>query len=182
MTRHGEPTDRGTYLEHEGRPAVRFRRHYGHSIERLWAAVTEPSELAHWFPSAVRMEPRVGGTIEFSGDPHIEPSAGTILVYEPPSRFAFSWGGDELHFALEADGDSSCTLTLTNVLESRDAAARQAAGWSVCLAEFNKLVSGALADGPHSGTAEAWQPYYDAYVADGMPWGAVIPESAGPST
>ncbi|MGH3693962.1 MAG: SRPBCC domain-containing protein [Pseudonocardiaceae bacterium] len=50
--------DRGTYLEHDGRPAVRFQRTYPHPIERVWAAVTEPDELSHWFPCAVQIEPR----------------------------------------------------------------------------------------------------------------------------
>lgn len=63
-------TDRGTYLELDGRPAVRFRRTYPHPVERVWAAVTEPAELEAWFPSAVSMDPREGGTIEFSGDPY----------------------------------------------------------------------------------------------------------------
>lgn len=39
-------TDRGTYVEHEGRPAVRFVRHYRHPAERVWAAVSEPRGTA----------------------------------------------------------------------------------------------------------------------------------------
>ena len=38
-------TDRGTYVEHDGRPAVRFVRHYPHPAERVWAAVSEPAGL-----------------------------------------------------------------------------------------------------------------------------------------
>ncbi|WP_181767216.1 SRPBCC family protein [Streptomyces albidus (ex Kaewkla and Franco 2022)] len=167
--------DRGSYFQHDGRPAVRFERTYPHPIERLWAAVTESEELAHWFPSAVRIEPRAGGTIEFSGDPNLEPSSGTVLAFEPPRRFAFTWGGDELHFELEPAGEGSCTLTLINVLESQDTAARNAAGWTVCLAEFDKHVSGETAVGPHGDSAEPWRPLYEEYVAQGMPSGAPIP-------
>ena len=87
----------------------------------------------------------------------------------------FTWGVDELHFELEPIDDNNCKLTLINVLEARDTAARSAAGWSVCLAELDKHISGAAADGPHSDTSEPWRPYYDAYVADGMPSGAEIP-------
>ncbi len=167
--------DRGTYLEHDGRPAVRFRRTYPHPIQRVWAAVTEPDELSRWFPSDVRMESRVGGTVEFSGDPNIDPTTGTILAFDPPRRLAYTWGGSELHFDLEPSGEGGCTLTLINVLEARDEAARNAAGWSVCLAELDKHVSGAVAAGPHSDTAESWTAQYDAYLADGMPSGAAIP-------
>ncbi len=173
--------DRGAYIEYDGRPAVRFQRTYPHRIERLWAAVTEPDELSHWFPSAVQIEPRAGGTIEFSDDPNMQPTTGTILVVDPPRRCAFTWSGDELHFELEPVGDSDCRLTLINVLEARNTAARNAAGWTVCLAELEKHIRGDVADGPHSDTAEPWRPHYDAYVADGMPSGAEIPGAKAPS-
>jgi uncharacterized protein YndB with AHSA1/START domain len=167
--------DRGTYVEHDGRPAVRFQRTYPHPIERVWSAVTEPDELAHWFPSRVQMDPRPGGAIEFSDDPHTAPTAGTVVTCDPPRRLAFTWGGDELIFELEPTGDHGCTLTLTNVLEAPDTAARNAAGWHVCLVELDRHVSGARADGPHSDTAVPWRPWYESYVADGMPSGAPIP-------
>jgi uncharacterized protein YndB with AHSA1/START domain len=171
----GPPTDRGTYVEHEGRPAARFERHYPHPAERVWAAVSEPGELAHWFPSQVEVEARTGGRITFSGDPHMPPTSGTVLVYDPPRRLAFTWGGDELHLTVEPDGGAACTLTLVNVLEARDTAARNAAGWAVCLAELDKQLSGGPAEGPHSDTAEPWQEHYAAYVAAGMPAGAPVP-------
>jgi len=168
-------TDRGTFVDVDGRPAVRFERTYPHPPERVWAAITEPGELAHWFPSAVSLEPRVGGTATFTADPNTEDESGSVLAFDPPRRLAYTWGGDELHFSLEPTGAGGCTLTLVNVLETRDAAARNAAGWTVCLAELGKHVSGAVADGPHSATAEPWEPVYDEYVAAGMPAGAPIP-------
>jgi uncharacterized protein YndB with AHSA1/START domain len=167
--------DRGTFIQHEGRPAVRFERTYAHPVERIWEAVATPEGLAHWFPSKVELEPHTGGKITFSDDPNTEPSTGTILEFEPPRRLAFSWGGDELRFDLEPVDAHHCRLTLINVLEARNTAARNAAGWTVCLAEFGKHLSGASADGPHSETAQPWQPLYDEYVASGMPYGAAIP-------
>ena len=172
--------DRGTLVDHDGRPAVRFRREYAHPVERLWVAITEPHELARWFPSEVRMQPEAGGTIEFYGDPNSPDSGhtGTILVYEPPRLLAYTWGASELHFALEARDDGGCVLTLTDVLEARDAAARNAAGWTVCLAELGKHLAGQFAGGPHGETAESWREHYDDYVAAGMPSGASIPGGA----
>jgi uncharacterized protein YndB with AHSA1/START domain len=169
--------DRGTLVDHDGRPAVRFRREYSHRVERLWAAITEPDELERWFPSKVRMGREAGGTIEFYGDPSLPDSShtGTILIYDPPKRLAYTWGAGELHFALEARADGGSVLTLTDVLEARDAAARNAAGWTVCLAELGKHLAGQVADGPHSDTAESWREHYEACVAAGMPSGAYIP-------
>ncbi|MFC4530041.1 SRPBCC family protein [Sphaerisporangium dianthi] len=167
--------DLGTYGEHQGRPAVRFERVYAHPVERVWQAVATPEGLAHWFPSAVELEPREGGTITFSGDPNMEPTTGTVVAFEPPRLLAFTWGGDELRFGLEPAGDHGCRLTLVNVLGETDAAARNAAGWSVCLAELDKHLAGAEAHGPHSATALSWKPLYEAYVASGMPSGAAVP-------
>ncbi len=164
----------GIFAEHEGRPAVRFRRSYDHPVERLWQAITDPDELPRWFPSKVTIEPKVGGTVEFSGDPNLPSFTGTVLEYEPPHRLAYSWGADELHFQLEPAGERGCVLTLTNVLEARDTAARNAAGWEVCLAELDKLTAGAASDGPHRAVS-AWRQHYEGYVTAGMPSGAAIP-------
>jgi uncharacterized protein YndB with AHSA1/START domain len=171
--------ERGTLIDHEGRPAVRFRREFTQPAGRVWDAITKPDDLAHWFPFKVRMEPKVGGAIEFYDDPK-QPdfhSSGTILIYQPPTQLAYSWQASELHFMIETTGDG-CVLTLTEVLEARDTAARNAAGWEVCLGELVKHLAGQKAEGPHSESAESWRHHYDEYVAAGMPSGAWIPSGA----
>jgi uncharacterized protein YndB with AHSA1/START domain len=168
--------DRGTYVEDDGQPAVRFQRTYPHPIERVWAAVSEPDELAHWFPSQVKLDPHVGGAIDFSGDPNLESSSGTILAFEPPCRLTFTWGGDELRFELEPVGTNECRLTLIDVLGERDTAARNASGWTVCLAELDKHLNGIVSRGPNSPDAQPFAELYAGYIADGMPSGAWIPE------
>ena len=35
-----------------GEPELRFERRLRHPIERVWAALTDPRELAAWFPAA----------------------------------------------------------------------------------------------------------------------------------
>lgn len=167
--------DLGRFIEHEGRPAVRFERVYDHPVERVWAAVTEPAELAHWFPSRARIELRPGGLADFSGDPNVPSFTGRVVVCEPPHRLGYTWGADELLFELEAVDGGRCRLVLTNFLDAENAAARNAAGWSVCLRELDKLLAGDQADGPHSETAESWHGYYENYVAAGLPYGADVP-------
>jgi uncharacterized protein YndB with AHSA1/START domain len=167
--------DLGSFIEFDGRPAVRFERTYDYAVERVWAAITEPGELAHWFPSSVELEPRAGGRISFSADPHASRQTGVVLAFDPPRKLAYTWGGDELHFQLEPLSAGRCQLVLINVLADRSTAARNAAGWDVCLDELAKLLAGRTGGGPHAESATPWQPRYDAYVAAGMPSGADIP-------
>lgn len=161
--------DLGSYVVREGRPAVRFARTYPHSIERVWSAITEPGQLKQWFPFHTVIEPRVGGVVQFSGNPHAPDFTGQVLIYEPPQRLAFSWGGSELHFELEALDSGRCRLTLTDVLETQDAAARNGAGWSMCLRELATLLAGEPTSGLHQTASRSWQEYYDSYIAAGMP-------------
>jgi len=165
----------GTFYRLDGRPAVRFERVYPHPPEGVWMAITDPEELLAWFPSRAVIEPAVGGSVSFSGDPHLEDTTGTVLAYEPPFRLAYTWGPDELHFELVPVGEAACKLVLTNCLSDETAAARNASGWTVCLGELDKLLAGMPGAGPHSDEVPPFQPIYDHYVAAGMPHGAPIP-------
>ncbi|MFE1839019.1 SRPBCC family protein [Streptomyces sviceus] len=160
----------GTYLTlDDGRPAVRFGRTYDHPVARVWQLVTDAGELGHWFPSRAEIELRPGGTIKFSGDPHMEDSTGRVLAVDEPRHLSFEWGGDELHFDLEPLDEKRTRLTLTNVLSAADTAARNGAGWEVCLTGLDARARGERRDGPQ------WKELYQAYVDAGVPSGAPVP-------
>ena len=166
----------GTYLTlDDGRPAVRFSRTYDHPIERVWQFVTDAEELAHWFPSRAEIDPRPGGTINFSGDPNMPESTGRVLALDEPRHLSFEWGGDELHFDLEALDAKRTRFTLTNVLQAADTAARNGAGWEVCLAALDVKAQGERFEGPHAGAAAPWKDFYEGYIEAGVPSGAPVP-------
>jgi uncharacterized protein YndB with AHSA1/START domain len=161
--------DKGTYLEVDGRPAVRFVRRYPYDVQRVWKAITDPDELRHWFPSPeVSYEPHAGGGIELSGDPNTEKMPGKVLAFDPPHRFAFDWGEDELHFTLAAAGEG-CQLELLNILAGSGQAARNAAGWEVCLDQLRKTIEGSPGAGPREPGALEWTPLLEHYLASGFP-------------
>ncbi|MFE4669903.1 SRPBCC family protein [Streptomyces sp. NPDC056716] len=166
----------GTYLTlDDGRPAIRFRRDYDHPIDRVWHFVTDPDELAGWFPSRAEMDLRPGGAVTFSGDPGMADHPGRIIAVDAPRHLSFEWGGDELHFDLEALDDRRTRFTLTNVLVATDTAARNGAGWEVCLSALDAKARGDRFQGPHAGPGAPWQGFYEGYVAAGFPSGAAIP-------
>ena len=103
LTEHLNDTNRGSYLEVEGRPALRFQRTYPHPVEKVWAAVSTPAGLKNWFPGEVTLEPRLDGAMTFSQDPNAPAGTGTVLTWQPPNRFSFTWYADEVHLELDAD-------------------------------------------------------------------------------
>ncbi len=115
----------------DGRPALRIERHLGHSIDRVWRAVTEPGELARWFVvDEVPWTPYQGETFEAAGE------RGHITALEPPRLLAWTWGPERYSFELEADGEG-CRLVFTHVFNPDLGPGWQhAAGWE---AYFDRL-------------------------------------------
>jgi uncharacterized protein YndB with AHSA1/START domain len=151
--------------------ALRFERRFAHPVEKVWRAVSDPDELAHWFPCRVELdELRVGARLRFVFPPEVGLEIdGEVTALEPPRLLAFTWGPDELRFELEADGEG-CLLRLTDVLDEQDKAARDAAGWEVCLAKLEQRLGGEPAQQPD------WRGFYEEYERLGFPTGAPIPD------
>ena len=174
----------GSYITIAHQPTLSFERRLSHPVGRVWEAITEPDELEHWFPSAVQADLRVGGKMKFTFEEHVLPDGsnsmpGEVTELDPPCVFAFTWGppphGDHLRFELDpVGGETGCTLRLTVTLGTRDKAARDAAGWHVCLDRLERLVAGE--DGPAAtGVSGDWRELYEEYQRRGAPAGAEIP-------
>lgn len=61
----------GTFETIDGRPALRFERDLAHPVDAVWRAVTDPVELAHWFPTHVTVDLRIGGAMSLSSPTRI---------------------------------------------------------------------------------------------------------------
>ena len=101
----------------DGTKYVLFTRRLPHPIETVWAAITDPEELARWFPG-IQLECREGGafSIWFSeaceGPAHL---TGTVTVYDPPNVLALG----TMRWELVAD-EEDCVVTFTDVLAFGD--------------------------------------------------------------
>jgi uncharacterized protein YndB with AHSA1/START domain len=165
----------GTYETIDGKPAVRFERRYPHPVERVWGAVTDPAQLAQWFPNTVEVDLCEGGRMHFEfPDGEMEPLEGSVTELDPPRRFSFTWGDEHLHIELEPDGDG-CRMRFTHVLSTREQAARDAAGWHVCLDRLEQLLAGAAGEAPGPEPTSEWGEHYEAYQRRGLPAGAPVP-------
>jgi uncharacterized protein YndB with AHSA1/START domain len=143
----------------------------------VWRAITEPEELAHWFPAAVELDLRERGSMTFRfPDESQPPSRGQVTELDPPHRFAFDWAGQRLRFQLDPEGDAAaCLLRFTVLLSAEDTAARDAAGWHVCLGLLEERLGGGEAQGPSSAPTGEWRALYDDYRERGVPAGAPVP-------
>ncbi|MET7936693.1 SRPBCC family protein [Streptomyces sp. NPDC005322] len=126
----------------DGRAALTLERRIAHPPEKVWRALTEPAQLAHWFPSQVRVELRVGGTMGFVFPGREAPDMnGVVTELDPPHVFAFTWGDDHLRWELRPDGDGS-VLTLSHTFGDRFGAASFASGWHTCVTGLAALLDG----------------------------------------
>jgi uncharacterized protein YndB with AHSA1/START domain len=120
-----------------GRPVLRFERRLAHPPEKVWKAITDPAEMAHWFPAQVETELKVGAKIRFVMD-EIDDTFGEIVEIDPPKLFVFHWDSDVLRWELIPDG-AGCRLVFSHTLSGSatwgDAkfGAQHAAGWDGCL-------------------------------------------------
>jgi uncharacterized protein YndB with AHSA1/START domain len=154
---------------------VRFERRLKHPVAKVWRAVTQPGELAHWFPSGVEVELEEGGKMHFEHAEDMAPAAdGVVLELEPERTFEFTWGSERLRFDIEPT-DDGCLLRLTHFLSTREQAARDAAGWHVCLDGLSRHLDGAVATAPTAEPTGEWRRHYAEYQQRGVPAGAPVP-------
>jgi uncharacterized protein YndB with AHSA1/START domain len=155
-------TDLGTLDRGDGEVTLRYIRRLPHPPGKVWQALTEAGHLAAWFPTTVEGELMAGAPLQFSfREVAIEPMNGTMLVVDPPAVLEFTWGDERLRFELTADGEGT-RLSFTASFAELGKAARDGAGWHVCL----DLLGCALASQPPPWTSdERWRQVIGAYQA-----------------
>jgi uncharacterized protein YndB with AHSA1/START domain len=123
-------------------------------------------ELRTWFPGEiVADEWKAGGALTFRQEGHPD-TEGVVLEVEEARRLSYTWWGDVLRFELTALADGGTLLVLTDEVDG-DSAARNAAGWEVCL--------GRLLESGDPGIE--WLPRFEHYAAEFEP---TLGAQAGP--
>jgi uncharacterized protein YndB with AHSA1/START domain len=160
-----------TLLTNGARPAVRLERHLSDPPPVVWQAITDRDQLRTWFPCDVVVEGgrwTVGAAISFPFPPEVMDMTltGEVLSVDEPNFLALTWGEEILRFELSPE-DGGTRLVLVDELPA-GSAARNAAGWDMCLDHLAQL-------NPDS---NAWQPRFEAYAAAFEP--AIGPQEGPP--
>ena len=151
----------GTLHTAGGRSVLRFERALRHSPEKVWPALTDPAELAHWFPARVEVDLRPGGRMRFifpGEEFEAAGASGRITEFEPPRLIAWKWDVEAYSFELTAEGDA-CVLVFTHAFDTPAEAAKFAAGWHLCLDGLQARLDGAPAPSP-----DGWGGHHERYV------------------
>ena len=138
----------------EPRLQVERRLELDVSVERVWRALTDPEELARWFPDRVdQAGVAAGAEGQFIWEEHGK-YAFRIEAFEPPYRLAWRWARDpglsltetvatQVEWILESRPDGGTTLRLCESgfvrVEDREGNAK---GWDAELGELVELLAG----------------------------------------
>jgi uncharacterized protein YndB with AHSA1/START domain len=159
-------------LERDGQLCVlRYRRALSQPPETVWRALTEDVHLAGWFPTTIEGDGSRGAPLRFSfREGEAPPFDGEMLAVDAPSVLEMRWGDDVLRFELAPEG-SGCVLTLTVTFPEYGKAARDAAGWHVCLEQLGYVAGGETLPFTPS---DRWRVVHPEYVARLGPEASVL--------
>lgn len=131
--------------DHGGSWSSLIRRRLDASIERVWAAWTDPELIPKWFGKPAGTF-AVGGTVVLDlSQPH--PTTCKILACEPPTRLRTTWkygdfGDSEVELRLTR-GDAGTLLELEHfTCRTVDEARGTGSGWEVAVLHLDSFLRG----------------------------------------
>ncbi|WP_419960403.1 SRPBCC family protein [Psychrobacillus sp. BM2] len=128
-----------TIQKENGNYIARYERELQHSVETVWAMLTDNTKLKQWFDELQIVDLRKSGTIKF------DMQDGTfidmkILDYELLKTLAFEWGEDTARFELSPLNGGCKLIFLETISVITEHTPRDLAGWHVCLDVIKALL------------------------------------------
>jgi uncharacterized protein YndB with AHSA1/START domain len=152
-----------TLEQRDGRWLLGFERKLKHSPHKVWRVLTEPAELAHWFPAAIEGERSQGAALRFvfAGQKG-GAQDGVMRVFDPPRLLEYAWADEILRWEIVATADGTgCSLIFTHIIKDRSSVTRSAAGWDLCIERMQSRLAG----GSASAAAPSWAESYARFQA-----------------
>lgn len=161
----------GTLERGDDEVTLRFTRRFPHQPAKVWRALTEPEHLAAWFPTTLEGELTAGSQLRFGFlEMQLPDFGGVMLACDPPRLLVFVWGDERLRFEL-TPADGGTVLTFTASFAELGRAARDGAGWHVCL---DRLAFDLGGEQPPWTQDERWRAVHRGYVGRFGPDAATV--------
>jgi uncharacterized protein YndB with AHSA1/START domain len=88
---HDRPDAPAVAANPRGLATLVVRRLVRHPPGVVWTAITDPDAVRRWFLTEVKVDQRVGGTIELTtGSYHVH-ATGRVLSWDPPRLYEYEW-------------------------------------------------------------------------------------------
>ncbi|QUG43601.1 SRPBCC family protein [Psychrobacillus sp. INOP01] len=146
-----------TIQKENGNYIARYERQFQHSVETVWAMLTNNTKLKQWFDELHIVNLRKGGIIKF------DMQDGTfidmkILDYEPLKTLAFEWDADIARFELSSLSNGCKLVFIETISTITDHTPKDLAGWHLCLDAIK-----ALLDGDSIKREDEWKVWFEKY-------------------
>jgi uncharacterized protein YndB with AHSA1/START domain len=166
----------GELEQKDNRWRLRFDVQLAHPPEKVWRAISEADHLAAWFPQRIVGEWVVGAPLRFESRGGEFPAFdGEVLAFDPESALEFRWGTDTIRLEIAPNG-AGCVLTLLDTIDDLGKAARDGAGWHVCLEALEHDLAGT---DPPGTVRDRWSEVHVGYVEKFGPEASIIGPPAG---
>lgn len=152
MSDTNRPPIRDGHLDVDGDECVvRFERTLAHPIDTVWAALTDPDQLAQWWGHAqVDLMPGGSFVVQWlNTDEHGQGAVlhGTITVLEAPTRLEIA--GDihgTLRFTLRADRGGTVLSFSSTLVLPEEFRTKVLAGWHFHFDALDRTLGGEIND------------------------------------
>lgn len=131
-------------VDDRGRARLRFERRLDHPVERVWKAMTDPSDVFEFFKE---VDLRLGGSVTIAYGDHVEHY--TIVELSPPNLIAYrndsgdpADGASVDRWELKQDGDGCILVFDTSAGADDPAQLRICVGWHIWLDNWEALLEG----------------------------------------
>ncbi|MGE7690895.1 SRPBCC family protein [Lysinibacillus sp. NPDC097214] len=140
---------------------VTFNRPLSHSVDAVWAVLTENGKLQKWMNNLEIIDLRKNGKIHFNmndgTDTYMEI---TITDHVEKEVLEFDWGKDTVRFELSPTSSGSILVLLESIGELTEHTPKDLAGWHICLDLLSDLLNGTVHE---TFPMEEWQKWFAKY-------------------
>ena len=146
----------------EGGHIARYDRPLKHSVEKVWAAITQNDKLVRWMPNLQVVDLKQDGTIKFNMNDGTGNSFDIkIRDFKENEVLEYEWGDGWVRFELHPKPEG-CLLVLKEFISTiNDHTSKDLAGWHVCLDVLIDLLNGEY----HAVfPKENWEKWHQKYV------------------